>query len=379
MEKFMATVRLENLSKTSPDDDAGGVNVVSDVSLEVADGEFVVLAGLPGSGTTKVLRMIAGLEAGSRGDIFIGDRRVNDVPSKDRETAMVFHDFALYPHMSVYDNMAFGLKRRKFGEAEIKKRVQDAASILDVQQLLDRKPHVLSSAQRLRVALGRAIVRQPKVLLFDQPLAAMDANMRAEMRAEIVRLHQRLEATMIFVTQDGAEAMTLADRIVVMDRGVVQQNDTPLAIYQTPANLFVAEFIGSPPMNIVHGTLKQERDALLFREAAGGTIEARLNAADRPVAREFAGKPILLGIRPEAIQPTQPVDGREAARTGFPALVDLVQPAGAHTDFYLQTGAHTLVSRSREPAGREAGRRMRFEMDLTQAHLFDPDSRRRIV
>ena len=377
----MATVRLENISKTFPSDKAGEVNVVSDVSFEVAHGEFAVLAGPPGSGKTMVLRMIAGLEAGSRGDIFIGERRVNDVPLKDRDIAMVFHDFALFPQMSVYDNIAFGLKRRKFGEAEIKKRVQDAASILKVQQLLDRKPPVLSPAQRLRVALGRAIVRQPKVLLFDQPLAALDATTRAEMRAEIARLHQRLEATVIYVTQDWAEAMTMADRIVVMDRGAVQQNDMPLAVYQTPANLFVAGFIGSPPMNIVHGTLKQEGDVLLFREAGGGTIEARFNASDRPVAREFAGKSILLGIRPEAIQPTQPIDGQPTAQTGFAALVELVQPTGAHTDFYLQTGAHTLVSRSREsvPGGREAGRRMRFEMDLTQAHLFDPDSKRRVV
>ena len=377
----MATVRLENISKTFPGGKAGEVNVVSDVSFEVAHGEFAVLAGPPGSGKTTVLRMIAGLEAGSRGDIFIGDRRVNDVPPKDRDTALVFHDFALYPQMSVYDNIAFGLKRRKFSEAEIKKRVQDAASILEVQQLLDRKPPVLSHAQRLRVALGRAIVRQPKVLLFDQPLAALDATTRAEMRAEIARLHQRLEATVIYVTQDWAEAMTMADRIVLMDRGAVQQNDMPLAVYQTPANLFVAGFIGSPPMNIVQGTLKQERDVLLFREAGGGTIEARFNGSDRPVAREFAGKSILLGIRPEAIQPTRAIDGRPSAGTGFAALVELVQPAGAHIDFYLQTGAHTLVSRSREsaPEGRVAGRRMRFELDLTQAHLFDSDSKRRVV
>jgi multiple sugar transport system ATP-binding protein len=243
---------------------------------------------------------------------------VNDVPPKDRDIAMVFQNYALYPHMSVYDNMAFGLKLRKFPKAEIKKRVQDAAAILGIEELLERKPKALSGGQRQRVAVGRAIVRQPKVFLFDEPLSNLDAKMRVQMRTEITKLHQRLQATMVYVTHDQVEAMTMGDRIVVMNKGVVQQNDTPLTLYNAPVNLFVAGFLGSPPMNIVHGTLKQERDALVFNEMEGGTIQVRLPAAERPAAREFIGKPMLLGIRPEDIEVAQFTKGQENAPASFP-------------------------------------------------------------
>jgi len=274
------------------------VTAVKDVSLEIADREFVVLVGPSGCGKSTTLRMIAGLEEISKGDIYIGDKRVNDVAPKDRDIAMVFQNYALYPHMSVYDNLAFGLKLRKFPKAEIKKRVVDAASILGIESLLDRKPKALSGGQRQRVAVGRAIVRQPKVFLFDEPLSNLDAKMRVQMRTEITKLHQRLQATMIYVTHDQIEAMTMGDRIVVMNEGIVQQNDAPLTLYNEPVNLFVAGFLGSPPMNFISGTLKQDGEKIRFTEIEGGTIDVAFSATERPAAREFVGKEIVLGIRP---------------------------------------------------------------------------------
>ena len=375
----MAKVSVRNVFKIYPGEKGGDVTAVDDVSLEIADREFVVLVGPSGCGKSTTLRMIAGLEEISRGDIFIGDKRVNDVAPKDRDIAMVFQNYALYPHMSVYDNMAFGLKLRKFPKPEIKKRVQDAAAILGIEELLDRKPKALSGGQRQRVAVGRAIVRQPKVFLFDEPLSNLDAKMRVQMRTEITKLHQRLQATMIYVTHDQVEAMTMGDRIVVMNKGVVQQNDTPLTLYNAPVNLFVAGFLGSPPMNILHGTLKQERDSLVFSELEGGTIRVPLPAADRPGAREFVGKPMLLGIRPEDIEIAQFTKGQETPAS-FPAVVDIVEPMGAETNLYLQTGAHTVVCRSQRALDhREAGHRMQFELNVKKAHLFDPASTLRIV
>ncbi len=377
----MAKVTLKHVHKIYPAEKGADVPAVSDVNLEIADREFVVLVGPSGCGKSTTLRMIAGLEEVSRGDIFIGERRVNDVPPKDRDIAMVFQNYALYPHMSVYDNLAFGLKLRKYPKTEIKKRVADAASILGIESLLERKPKALSGGQRQRVAVGRAIVRQPKVFLFDEPLSNLDAKMRVQMRTEITKLHQRLQATMIYVTHDQVEAMTMGDRIVVMNNGLVQQNDTPLKLYHEPANLFVAGFLGSPPMNFLHGTLKDERGAFLFSEMEGGTVKVRLPAADRPRAREFVGKKMLLGIRPEDIE----VEGTGASRpetavAGFPAIVDIVEPMGAETNLYLQTGAHTVVCRSQRSFDhREAGHRLQFEMDIAKAHLFDPVSTERIL
>ena len=375
----MAKVSVKNVYKIYPGEKGRDVTAVSDVSLEIADREFVVLVGPSGCGKSTTLRMIAGLEEISRGDIFIGDRRVNDVPPKDRDIAMVFQNYALYPHMSVYDNMAFGLKLRKFPKAEIKKRVQDAAQILGIEELLERKPKALSGGQRQRVAVGRAIVRQPKVFLFDEPLSNLDAKMRVQMRTEITKLHQRLQATMIYVTHDQIEAMTMGDRIVVMNAGVVQQNDTPLKLYHEPVNLFVAGFLGSPPMNFINGALKEDRDALLFREIDGGTIEVRLSMEGRSAAREFVGKPLLLGVRPEDVEIAQFEKGKELAGS-FPAIVDIVEPMGAETNLYLQTGAHTIVCRSQKSLDhREAGHRMQFELNLKKAHLFDPISKLRIA
>src|SRR6185369_5515261 len=251
------------------------------------DREFVVLVGPSGCGKSTTLRMIAGLEEISRGDIYINERRVNEVPPKDRDIAMVFQNYALYPHMTVYDNLAFGLKLRKHPKAEIKKRVNDAAGILGIEGLLDRKPRALSGGQRQRVAVGRAIVRQPKVFLFDEPLSNLDAKMRVQMRTEITKLHQRLQATMIYVTHDQIEAMTMGDRIVVMKDGFIQQADAPLKLYNGPVNLFVAGFLGSPPMNFVNGSLEMEGSSLVFSEMKGGTIRVRLASSDRSVAREM--------------------------------------------------------------------------------------------
>src|SRR5213595_3481867 len=271
----MAKVSLKNVFKIYKGDKGKDVTAVEDFNLEIEDREFVVFVGPSGCGKSTTLRMIAGLEEISKGDIQIGERRVNDVAPKDRDIAMVFQNYALYPHMSVFDNLAFGLTLRKYPKAEIKKRVIDAASILGIEELLDRKPKALSGGQRQRVAVGRAIVRQPKVFLFDEPLSNLDAKLRVQMRTEISKLHSRLQATMIYVTHDQVEAMTMGDRIVVMKDGLVQQIDDPISLYDHPKNKFVAGFIGSPPMNIIRGTLKLERDTVVFREADGGTIEAK--------------------------------------------------------------------------------------------------------
>ena len=372
----MAKVSLKNVSKIYPGEKGGEIYAVKDLNLEIADREFVVLVGPSGCGKSTALRMIAGLEEISKGDIYIGEKRVNGVAPKDRDIAMVFQNYALYPHMSVYDNLAFGLKLRKFSKPEIKKRVVDAASILGIESLLDRKPKALSGAQQQRVAVGRAIVRQPKVFLFDEPLFNLDPKMRVQMRTEIIRLHQRLQATMIYVTCDQIEAMTMGDRIAVMNDGCVQQTDASLILYNEPVNLFVAGFLGSPPMNFISGTLKEDGDKLRFREDEGGTIEVTFAAADRPAAREFVGQNIILGIRPENLDvATLSRKEGKAAGTGFPAIVDIVEPVGAETNLYLQTGAHTLVCRSQSAFDRgEAGRRLQFEMNLAKAHLFDPVS-----
>ena len=374
----MANVTLSHVYKNYPSEKGRDIPAVEDVSLEVADREFLVLVGPSGCGKSTTLRMIAGLEEISRGDIFIGDRRVNDLAPKDRDIAMVFQNYALYPHMTAYDNIAFGLKLRRYPKSEIKKRVMDAASVLGIEELLERKPKALSGGQRQRVAVGRAIVRQPKVFLFDEPLSNLDAKMRVQMRTEIAKLHQRLQATMIYVTHDQVEAMTMGDSIVVMNQGKVQQNDTPLKLYHEPANLFVAGFLGSPPMNIIGGTLKLERDALVFREADGGTIEAKFPSHLHSSARALVNRPLILGIRPEDIELAQISRFTEPAN--FPAIVDIVEPMGAETNLYLQTGAHTIVCRSQQSLDhRDAGRRQQFALNLTKTHFFDPESTNRLA
>ena len=348
---------------------------VGNLTLEVRDKEFLALAGPAGSGKSAALRMIAGLDKISSGEIQIGERRVNDLPPKDRETAMIFRADALYPAMSVRENIAFGLKMRKYPKAEIQKRVGEAAGILGIEQLLERKPDALSEPERRRVALGRAMARQPKVFLFDEPLFGLDARARAEMRAEITKLHKRLQATILYATREQEDAMTMADTIAVMKDGAVEQADAPMALYASPRNLFVAGFAGSPSMNFIHGKLKETPEGVLFKEN-GGSIECRFN--DRPTLKTFSGKEVILGIRPEHIAVAkEPV---AAGKGAFQAVVDFVEPAGAGTTFHVQTGAHTVVCRSESGADHgDEGRRMRFEMNLAKAHFFDPATTARVA
>ena len=332
-----------------------------------------MLTGPSGSGKSSVVRMIAGLEEISKGEIFLGDRRINDVPPKNRDIALVVENHALYPRMSVYENLAFPLALRKFPKAEIKKRVAAAAGIVEIQELLERRPESLSAEERQRVALGRALALQPKVFLFDEPFANLDAAARGRMRAQVKKLRQRLPATIIYATSDPVEAIAMGARIVVMNSGVLEQDGDAMKVYNELANIFVAGFLGSPSMNFVRGTIKLDRDSILFSELEDGTIKLRLAVSDFPSAKEFGGKPVVLGLRPEAIQIAQ------ASSNSFAAIVDLVEPAGATADLHLQTGAHGIISRSREGSGGvEAGHRGEFEVDLRKVHLFDPASGCRI-
>ncbi|GAB4169683.1 MAG: sn-glycerol-3-phosphate ABC transporter ATP-binding protein UgpC [Terrimicrobiaceae bacterium] len=371
----MSNVSLNHVWKVYPGEKSREVAAVRDFNLQIQDREFVVFVGPSGCGKSTTLRMIAGLEEISRGDIFIGEKRVNDVPPKDRDIAMVFQNYALYPHMSVYDNMAFGLKLRKYPKEEIKQRVNAAAEILGITQLLDRKPKALSGGQRQRVAVGRAIVRQPKVFLFDEPLSNLDAKMRVQMRAEITKLHQRLQSTMIYVTHDQVEAMTMGTRIVVMKDGVIQQADAPLKLYNEPKNLFVAGFLGSPPMNFLKGRLSGGHGALVFTENDGGAI--RLEVGERSSAMPYVGKEVVLGVRPECCEL---VTGENApAGSSFEAAVDLVEPMGAETFLYMQTATGTMISRSHASVDhRLTGQKLRFTVDLEKLHFFDPESTLRI-
>ena len=351
---------------------------MEDFNLEITDREFVVFVGPSGCGKSTTLRMIAGLEEISKGEVLIDSNKVNDIPPKDRDIAMVFQNYALYPHMSVYDNMAFGLELRKDPKAEIKKRVLEAAGILGIEQFLNRRPKALSGGQRQRVAVGRAIVRQPKVFLFDEPLSNLDAKMRVQMRTEITKLHQRLQATMIYVTHDQIEAMTMGTRIVVMKDGVIQQVDSPLRIYNQPANLFVAGFLGSPPMNLLNGTLEVTDGAVLFKEAGDGAIEVQLNS--RSSAAAYVGKDVILGFRPESCDVVPESASPLESENCFQARVDIVEPMGPETYFHLLTGAHAIVSRSPASAQQsDVGRQLTFQLRADAAHLFDPVTTHRIV
>jgi len=371
----MAKVSLKNIFKIYKGGSGEDVAAVQDFTLDVEDREFVVFAGPSGCGKSTALRMIAGLDEISKGDILIGGRRVNDVPAKDRDIAMVFREYALYPHMTVYDNLAFGLKLRKIPKTEIKKRVREAAGMVGIEPYLDRKPKALSGGQRQRVAVGRAVVRKPKVFLFDEPLSNLDEKMREQMRTEIAKLHQRLQGTMIYATHDQLEAMTMGDRIVVMKEGLIQQIDTPLKLYDNPANLFVSGFIGSPPMNFIAGKLKDAPDGVIFKEMEGGVIECKITG--RPGAKAFVGKEVILGVRPENIQLI--TDGNKPGPGRFQALADVVEPMGGETSVHLQTGVHTILCRSQARLGHgDAGHRMVFEIATPKAHLFDPVTTGRI-
>jgi len=348
----MASVELQNVVKSYD----GKTNVIHGINLHIEHGEFVVFVGPSGCGKSTLLRMIAGLESISGGDVVIDGKRVNDEPPRNRDIAMVFQDYALYPHKSLYDNMAFGLRLRKTPETEIRTRVMDAARLLRIDHMLERKPAALSGGQRQRVAIGRAIVRQPKVFLFDEPLSNLDAQLRGEMRTEIKKLHQRLGATIIYVTHDQVEAMTLADRIAVLSAGQTMQYATPADIYNTPAATFVAGFTGSPPMNLLPCRLADSRIHI------GSTSFPQSGAMPRPPA----GSELVFGIRPENIQ-LQPSEG------AFETIAKVVvtEPLGAETLVTFDIGGHELVARCSAAFAQPPGTAMPVYLDASRMHLFD--------
>jgi len=361
----VAKVVIASLLKVYPEKNGPGVRAVNRIDLAVEDREFMVLVGPSGCGKTTTLRMIAGLEEISGGTIAIDGRVVNDVLPKDRDIAMVFQNYALYPHLSVYDNMAFGLKLRKFPRDEIDARVREAAAMLGLENHLARKPKALSGGQRQRVAVGRAIVRKPKVFLFDEPLSNLDAKMRVSTRAEISRLHARLGATMIYVTHDQVEAMTMGDRICVMKDGDIMQVAEPLTLYNQPANLFVAGFIGSPPMNFFNGAVRRAGNALNFVE--DNDTAAPLTLPLGAQAQSQVDRPIILGLRPEDIG-----DATADSAATAEVMVEIAEPMGAETYLHLNTGATAFVARVR-PAGHFAiGQKAKVAFHPDKIHLFNP-------
>lgn len=367
----MAKVVLENVFKIYP----GEVTAVRDANLEIQDQEFVVLVGPSGCGKSTTLRMIAGLEEVSKGSIYIDGRKVNDVPPKNRDIAMVFQNYALYPHMTVYKNMAFGLKLRRYPKSEIEARVREAAEILGIEPLLERKPKALSGGQRQRVAVGRAIVRKPKAFLFDEPLSNLDAKMRVQMRTEISKLHTQLSSTMIYVTHDQVEAMTMGDRIVVMKDGVIQQVDAPMDLYHNPANQFVAGFIGSPPMNFFTGTIEQADGTLVFNE---GAFRLALEEEQKSALASYVGKKVIFGIRPEdvadALYVTQPRQDQQIT-----ARVEVVEPMGSEVYLYLSTGTHSFIARIDPRDDVRVGQNLTLIASMKQARFFDVDTTAKIV
>jgi len=361
----MASVTYDHVFKRF-----GDVTAVNDMNVQVADKEFLVLVGPSGCGKTTALRLLAGLEEISDGKILIGDRVVNDVAPKDRDIAMVFQSYALYPHLSVYDNMAFGLKLRKFSKAEIKRRVDEAADILGIQNLLDRKPRQLSGGQRQRVAVGRAIVREPKVFLFDEPLSNLDAKLRVAMRAEISKLHQRLETTFIYVTHDQTEAMTMATRIAVINNGLLQQVDSPQHLYDFPNNLFVAGFIGSPAMNFFPAKLNRSDGKLMVDT---GTFAVEIPPENAKTYEAHDGKKIIFGIRPEDIHDpnfTPPNVHTE----NIEAQVDVTELMGNEIFLHMVSGDNSFVARVDPRSNLRIGEKSQIAFDMNNVHIFDAET-----
>jgi len=365
----MASVTYDHVTKRF-----GDVVAVNDLDLQIADQEFLVLVGPSGCGKTTALRCLAGLEEITEGRILIENRVVNDVAPKDRDIAMVFQSYALYPHMSVYENMAFGLKLRKTPKDEIKVRVKEAAEILGIQDLLDRKPRQLSGGERQRVAVGRAIVRKPKVFLFDEPLSNLDAKLRVETRANISKLHMQLQTTFIYVTHDQIEAMTMASRIAVINKGVLQQVDSPQHLYDQPNNIFVAGFIGSPSMNFFDGRLVKADGKLYFD---GGSFQVEIPTDRMSTYQPFIDKPVKLGVRPECIYDphflppaifAQPVDG----------LVEVTELMGNEIQLYITTGKHKFVARVDPRSNFTMGKEAQVVFSMNNMHLFDPETERAI-
>jgi len=359
----MTTVTFKNVWKRF-----GDFVALKDLNLEIEDKEFLVLVGPSGCGKTTALRCLAGLEEISEGEVLIGDQVVNEVPPKDRDIAMVFQSYALYPHMTVFDNMAFGLKLRKVPPDEIKRRVQQAAETLGIEQLLSRKPRQLSGGQRQRVAVGRAIVREPKVFLFDEPLSNLDAKLRVQTRAEISKLHQRLQNTFIYVTHDQTEAMTMATRIAVMNKGILQQLDTPQMLYDHPANQFVAGFIGSPSMNFFPAHLRKD-DGVLYVDTGNFAVKVPDTRADKLM--QHAGKEVVFGIRPENIHTPEFIPAGIHAEL-VEAKVDVSELMGNEIFLYLLSGENSFVARVDPRTHVKVGSSVQMAVNMDSFHLFDP-------
>ncbi len=368
----MAKVTLKNVTKRFDE-----VEAVKSASLDIRDKEFLVLVGPSGCGKSTTLRMVAGLEEISEGTIEIGDTVVNDVPPKDRDIAMVFQNYALYPHMNVYDNMAFGLKLRKFPKEEIDRRVKEAAEILSIEPLLERKPKQLSGGQRQRVALGRAIVREPKVFLMDEPLSNLDAKLRVQMRTELSKLHDRLQTTVIYVTHDQTEAMTMGDRIVVLKDGYIQQVDDPLTLYNEPNNIFVAGFIGSPAMNFLDAKLVKEGDAYYLD--GHGEFKIKVPEEKNSLIKDYVDKDVVFGIRPEdLVDASINHDFEVAEDNSFTANVEVVEPMGSEIYLYLGFGQHSMIARVEAESSAKVGDKVELGVDSRKMHLFDADTEKAI-
>ena len=368
----MASLSLEHVTKVYPN----GFEAVKDFNLNIEDKEFIIFVGPSGCGKSTTLRMIAGLEDISSGTLKIGDRVVNDVEPKDRDIAMVFQNYALYPHMTVYDNMAFGLKLRKVPKAEIDKMVRDAAKILDLEKLLDRKPKALSGGQRQRVAMGRAIVRNPKVFLMDEPLSNLDAKLRVQMRTEIAKLHQRLGTTIIYVTHDQTEAMTLGTRIVVMKDGVVQQVDTPQNLYDKPGNLFVAGFMGSPQMNFLDADVEVQGDKASLK-IAGQSIELPPAKAKKLIEGGYGGKKVTFGIRPEDVDDSEMVVS--TSKAVFESTINVYELLGAEVYLYFDLAEFPITARVDSRTTARPGDKVKFAFDVEKIHVFDKETEQTIT
>ncbi len=367
----MAQVVLKNLTKTFK-----SVVAVNNMNLEIKDKEFLVLVGPSGCGKTTALRMIAGLEESTEGEIFIGERLVNDVSPKDRDIAMVFQNYALYPHMSVYDNMAFGLKLRKVPKKDIQTRVNEAADLLGLKDLLQRKPKQLSGGQRQRVALGRAIVREPAVFLMDEPLSNLDAKLRVQTRAELIKLHRRLGITTIYVTHDQVEAMTMGDRIVVMKDGVVQQVDAPLGLYNHPANMFVAGFIGTPSMNFLQAKITNGSEGYVID---GACFKVKAPADKAELLKDYVGKDVVFGVRPEDIFDKNLANIIEATPDNtMTAKVDVIEPMGPIVTMYLSCGDHDIIATIDAETKAKEGTDIELILDMAKTHVFDKETEKAI-
>ncbi|MDP8265199.1 MAG: sn-glycerol-3-phosphate ABC transporter ATP-binding protein UgpC [Candidatus Aceula lacicola] len=367
----MALITLKGINKTYK----GDVKVVKDVNLEIKDKEFLVLVGPSGCGKSTTLRMVAGLEDISEGTVQIGNRIVNDVPAKDRDIAMVFQNYALYPHMTVFENMSFGLRLKKYPKEEITRRVHEAAEILNIKKLLDRHPRQLSGGERQRVAVGRAIVRKPKVFLFDEPLSNLDAKMRVQMRTEIHKLRTRLQTTFIYVTHDQTEALTLGDRVAVMKDGIVQQCADPMTIYDFPANKFVAGFIGSPPINFMVGKIIKIKGRFYFDE---GNFQLKLVEEMSKVIASYEDKVVTLGARAEDIYDKLFVSESSPDNT-ISAVCEVVEPLGSEVYLYLNTGKHIFIARVGAHNRPEINCEMSLVFDMNKVHFFDQETEKTII